>query len=654
MAEGYDGEVRVKVTVEDKEFNASMKDVGTSGKEALKSLGQESGTLGNTFKSRFGAVASQVLGKLGTVGAAAFRAIGIAIKMVMVVLGVMVLTVVLIVFLFVVLATAIIGLGVAAASFGIRMVNSMAAAMSKTDAYGRQVHALKNSFDNVKQAIFTAFAPLVQLVLPWVQRVTDWLIKMINMIAMLIAFALGQKTVMQYTAGSASDAAGSAGDYADEVERANEAAEGALGAFDQLNVLQQEQEAPESPDAGGGGGGQLGTWNETAVDPQIWEKAKAAAAAAWTWIKNQIMLALATIWFWMYDNFFGRIRAGWTELWKGIGRVIDVFIGWFLDVGSRFIAFVVDLATRAWDALVMGLGIIVALGIGLFNWLVMVWTGFSAFWADMWARAKATVALIWQTIVAWIIIKIAEIKQKIEEFKENAAAIWDAIKTKALQIWEDVKTGAATAWDAVKAKFEEIWNKFVEKWGQFKTWWSTNITGPLKEKFNTALDDIKTKWETVFTGIKLFVKNIINGIIGFLNKMLAGIASGINGIIRMLNSLSLKIPDNPLFGEYAGLTFGFNLKEVSAIQIPTLASGAVIPPNSEFLAVLGDQKSGTNIEAPADLIRQIVAEEMQSFARDQSVTINFAGSMSGLVQALKPYIDSENSRVGRSMIRGIT
>jgi hypothetical protein len=83
VAEGYDGEVRVKVTVEDKEFNASMKDVGTSGKEALKSLGQESGTLGNTFKSRFGAVASQVLGKLGTVGAAAFRAIGIAIKMVM-------------------------------------------------------------------------------------------------------------------------------------------------------------------------------------------------------------------------------------------------------------------------------------------------------------------------------------------------------------------------------------------------------------------------------------------------------------------------------------------------------------------------------------------------------------------------------------------
>ena len=39
-------------------------------------------------------------------------------------------------------------------------------------------------------------------------------------------------------------------------------------------------------------------------------------------------------------------------------------------------------------------------------------------------------------------------------------------------------------------------------------------------------------------------------------------------------------------------------------QIPKLAQGAVIPPNREFLAVLGDQKSGTNIEAPLSTIEQ--------------------------------------------------
>jgi hypothetical protein len=49
--------------------------------------------------------------------------------------------------------------------------------------------------------------------------------------------------------------------------------------------------------------------------------------------------------------------------------------------------------------------------------------------------------------------------------------------------------------------------------------------------------------------------------------------------------------------------------EASAANIPYLASGAVIPPNAPFAAVLGDQKHGTNLEAPEDLIRKIVREE---------------------------------------------
>ena len=57
---------------------------------------------------------------------------------------------------------------------------------------------------------------------------------------------------------------------------------------------------------------------------------------------------------------------------------------------------------------------------------------------------------------------------------------------------------------------------------------------------------------------------------------------------------------------------GINIKKVNwgNVHIPRLAQGAVIPANREFLAVLGDQKHGTNIEAPADLIRQIVREEI--------------------------------------------
>ena len=51
---------------------------------------------------------------------------------------------------------------------------------------------------------------------------------------------------------------------------------------------------------------------------------------------------------------------------------------------------------------------------------------------------------------------------------------------------------------------------------------------------------------------------------------------------------------------------------VSSIDLPRLASGAVIPPNREFLAVLGDQRQGTNIEAPAEMIRQMVADGIRA------------------------------------------
>ena len=52
----------------------------------------------------------------------------------------------------------------------------------------------------------------------------------------------------------------------------------------------------------------------------------------------------------------------------------------------------------------------------------------------------------------------------------------------------------------------------------------------------------------------------------------------------------------------------------SSLRVPALAQGAVIPPNREFMAVLGDQTSGNNIEAPENLIRQIVREETQTSA----------------------------------------
>ena len=61
--------------------------------------------------------------------------------------------------------------------------------------------------------------------------------------------------------------------------------------------------------------------------------------------------------------------------------------------------------------------------------------------------------------------------------------------------------------------------------------------------------------------------------------------------------------------EWGGKTFGLDISHISIPKIPYLASGAVIPPNREFLAVLGDQKSGNNLEMPENLLRRIIREE---------------------------------------------
>ena len=81
--------------------------------------------------------------------------------------------------------------------------------------------------------------------------------------------------------------------------------------------------------------------------------------------------------------------------------------------------------------------------------------------------------------------------------------------------------------------------------------------------------------------------------------------AALNALVRGINGIGFgPVPDwVPLVG---GKDFPLNVRRIS---LPRLASGAVIPPNNEFMAVLGDQSSGNNLEAPESLIRKIVREE---------------------------------------------
>lgn len=115
-------------------------------------------------------------------------------------------------------------------------------------------------------------------------------------------------------------------------------------------------------------------------------------------------------------------------------------------------------------------------------------------------------------------------------------------------------------------------------------------------------------WKKAWEGIKDIFKGIINSISSTIEYFVNHAINLINGLTGGINKITgiVGIPEIP---------------KIPEVNIPKLATGAVIPPNAPFLAMLGDQRHGNNIEAPEDLIRKIVREETGGGNISGNVTI---------------------------------
>lgn len=162
-------------------------------------------------------------------------------------------------------------------------------------------------------------------------------------------------------------------------------------------------------------------------------------------------------------------------------------------------------------------------------------------------------------------------------------------------------------WDDIKEAGINAWKKIKEWWGIAKTWFKDNVTTPVKEFFSGMWDSVTDRAENAWGKIKGFAVNSVNGMISAVESFVNFFIKGINLLIGGLNKINVSIPDwVPNIG---GNTFGFSISKIPEVILPRLATGAVIPPNAEFAAILGDQRHGRNLEAPEGLIRQIVREE---------------------------------------------
>ena len=262
------------------------------------------------------------------------------------------------------------------------------------------------------------------------------------------------------------------------------------------------------------------------------------------------------------------------------------------------------------------------------------------------------VASIVSTIGLWPALLIAAI-----------VALFAALVAVIVSNWEDICDWFSGKWDDFVAGWNDFWDSVAfcaqEWWKSVTTEW-TNFWNGIVDKFNALKSGLSQAWDAFWTGLSdrvgdiwngivNTVKGAVNSLIGFINGMISAVVGGLNSAIDALNSLSVDIPDwVPVVG---GNRLGFSIGHVTAPQIPYLAQGAVIPANREFLAVLGDQSHGTNVEAPLDTIKQAVAEVMEDLQAGQMAGFEAVVSVLREILSAVYGIELTDEDVGRAVQR---
>lgn len=265
------------------------------------------------------------------------------------------------------------------------------------------------------------------------------------------------------------------------------------------------------------------------------------------------------------------------------------------------------------------------------------------------------------------------IRAVIEGFRDFFVGVFTGDIEKAVGGISKIFEGLETAVGAVISGIQDFFTAFFD-WLDEKTNGRFHDILELAKGFvigvfetvRTAVGNFADAFEEILTGIVEFFAGvftfdfdraaqglikIFDGLRGLLATPFVAainlIIDALNLLISGLNKIKFDFPDwVPGLG---GKSFGVNLPSIPKLQIPRLARGAVIPPNREFMAVLGDQSHGNNLEAPEELIRKIVREE--SGGGDRQVVV----LLQALLEAVKAgqVIMVDKAVLGRTARDGI-
>lgn len=346
---------------------------------------------------------------------------------------------------------------------------------------------------------------------------------------------------------------------------------------------------------------------------------------------------------------------------------ISTFVGLVLDMYSQYIAPILDMLGQKFQEIMSGpVGNAIDQAIGLIGRLIDIlnWLWNSVLIPVMNWIVENIVPVI-APIIEWLgstlFDFVGTVVQVVASILKQLNGIIDFLTGVFTGDWKKAMSGISTIVgsfrDTINAIFKFIQNsilkpiaKFLDSvfsvdWvktfgviGVFMNGWLINIQNifeAVKQIFTGIVNFVNGvlagDWEQAWNGIKNIlggawngmvsvIKSPINLIIRLMNGLLRAAQIMQNGVTKALNKINVSVPSwvTSLTGVRS---LGFHIGYWSAPHIPYLAQGAVIPPNKEFMAVLGDQKSGNNIEAPENLIRKIVREETGNGSRRIEVPV---------------------------------
>ena len=329
----------------------------------------------------------------------------------------------------------------------------------------------------------------------------------------------------------------------------------------------------------------------------------------------------------------------WTDLYiTPFFKTITDFITELYDLIKSVIGFVIDLLGPSFDEIVAIISgaisaiIKIVTGVldilkGVIEFLNGIFTGdidkcmqgiediIKGCLEAIWGIIKAIVSLIVNLVKGTVDIVINLLK----DIFTAIGNILSSIKSVFDKVLMAIFNAVISVIDGIK---DALWNIVDFVGDTFSSAWSNVWNG------------IINAFDNIFGGIVDIAKGPINMVIGLINGMLDGLESGINWIVRKINTLSFDVPDwVPVIG---GDHFGFDLPEVGFGSIPYLAEGGYVKPNTPQLAMIGDNKHQGEVVAPEDKLLEMAqkAAAMASSAELLAEAISILKQILKILEAL--------------------